>query len=112
MMAKFYALRRRLTNKSDGGSGLAGSALGEGEGDQEQGGGGVEGGAGDVDSAADGDAEDVGEEAGADESGDASEAVDGSLELALFGGASHAGEKALRGGPGQSHHVEEGDAEP
>jgi hypothetical protein len=57
-------------------------------------------------------AEDVGEEAGAEEAGDASEAVDGSLELALFGGAGLAGEQALGGGPGEGHHVEQGDAEP
>ena len=56
-------------------------------------------------------AEDVGEEAGTMESGDAAEAVDGALELALFGGACLAGEKALGGGPGESHHVEEGDAD-
>ena len=86
--------------------------MGEGEGDEEHGGSGVEGRAGDVDSGADGFAEDVGEEAGADESGDAAEAVDGALELALFGGAGHVGEKALRGGPGEGHHVEERDAEP
>ena len=60
----------------------------------------------------DGFAEDVGEEAGAEESGDAAEAVDGALELALFGGAGQAGEEGLGGGPGEGHHVEEGDAEP
>lgn len=60
----------------------------------------------------DGSAEDVGEEAGAEEARGAAEAVDGSLELALFGGAGFAGEEALGGGPGEGHHVEEGDAEP
>ncbi len=87
-------------------------ALGEQKGDEEHGGCGVEGCAGNVDAGADGHAEDVGEEAGAEETGDAAEAVDRALELALFGGAGLAGEKALGGGPGEGHHVEQGDAHP
>ena len=96
------------------GSGLKGwgwvssGALDDDERDEEHRGGGVEGGAGKVEDGvgSDGFAEDVGEEAGAEESGDAAEAVDGSLELALFGRAGFAGEKTLGARPGEGHHVE------
>src|SRR5260370_24537082 len=71
----------------------SGGALGEGEGYEQHCGCGVEGRAGYVDAGADRPAEDVGEEAGAQQPGDAAEAVDGALELALFGGAGLAGEK-------------------
>ena len=81
-------------------------ALGEEKGHKEHGRRCVEGCAGDVDAGADGFAEDVSEEAGAEQAGDAAEAVDGALELALFGGAGLAGEKTLGGGPGEGHHVE------
>ena len=90
----------------EGGGWGSGGALGEEECGEEHGRRCVEGCAGDVDAGADGFAEDVSEEAGAEQAGDAAEAVDGSLKLALFGGAGLAGEKALGGGPGEGHHVE------
>ena len=98
----------------DSGRVVARSVLGKDEADEKHGGRHVEGGAWGVDDrvGADGFAEDLGEEAGADETGDAAKAVDGSLQLALLGGTGLAGEDALGGGPGEGHQVEDGDAEP
>jgi hypothetical protein len=61
---------------------------------------------------ADGFAEDVGEEAGTKEAGDAAQAVDGALELALFGGADFMRHDALCGRPYQRHEVKDGDGQP
>jgi hypothetical protein len=100
------AVAQSTCSGSEGWGWRSGGALGEDERDEEHGGRGVEGCSGNVDAGADRLAEDVGEEAWAEQAGDASEAVDRALELALFGGAGLAGEKALGGGPGEGHHVE------
>ena len=73
-------------------------ALSDDQSDEEHGCGGEEGHSGDMDEGvgSDGFAEDVSEDAGADESGDAAQAVDGALQLALFGGTGFVRKDALR----------------
>ena len=92
----------------------SGSALRQSESDEQHGGCGVEGRTWQVEKGVGSDrlAEDVGEETGTEETSDAAEAVDGSLELALLGGAGLAGEQTLGAGPGERHHVEQRDAAP